>query len=129
MLDDEVPEGRWLAAVTRLQADYSRFVDAGDGEAFAGLYAAGGALVLGDREITGEQELAAFAAGAPRATHIQGVPSISVRRDGDIEAASSFAVFVTGTGAIFAGAYTDRMTWQDGRLLFARRHIDIRRSG
>ena len=128
MLDDDAHEGRRLAAVTRLQADYARFVDGREGGAFAGLYAAGGTLVLGDREISGEEELAAFADRAPRATHLQGVPSIRVRPDGDIESVSSFAVFVTD-GAILAGAYTDRMTWEGGRLLFVRRHIDIRRNG
>ncbi|MFA1545953.1 nuclear transport factor 2 family protein [Actinomadura chokoriensis] len=126
MLDDDAEAGRRLAAVTRLQADYSRFVDDRDGEALAGLYAAGGALVLGDREIGGERELAAFAAGGPRAVHSQGVPSIRLRPDGDIDAVSSFTVVVADTGAILAGRYTDRMTWEDGRLLFARRHVDIR---
>ncbi|MFB4309433.1 nuclear transport factor 2 family protein [Actinomadura sp. GTD37] len=129
MRDDDADAGRRLAAVTRLQADYSRFVDDGDGEAFGGLYALGGTLVLRGREISGGRELAAFAAGSPAAVHLQGVPSIRVRPDGDVDAVSSFAVFVADTGAILAGRYTDRMTWEGGRLLFARREIDIRSGG
>ncbi|MFA1541910.1 nuclear transport factor 2 family protein [Actinomadura monticuli] len=128
MLDDDADAGRRLAAVTRLQADYTRFVDDRDGEAFSRLFVAGATLVLGDREIAGEPELAAFAGGAPRAVHLQGVPSVRLRPDGDLDAASSFTVLIAG-GDTLAGRYTDRMTWEDGRLVFARRHIDIRVKG
>jgi hypothetical protein len=35
-------------------------------------------------------------------------------------------VFVNAaTGPIVAGRYTDRLVWQDDRLVFARRHIDV----
>ncbi|MFF5257918.1 nuclear transport factor 2 family protein [Actinomadura viridis] len=122
-------DGR-LAAVIRLQADYARYVDAGEAgaEAWSALYGSRGVLTISDgREIGDPGELAAFAARAPRGVHLQGVPTIEERPDGDIDSVSPFVFFNAETGAIVAGAYTDRMTWEEGRLVFAERHIEIKR--
>ncbi|MFI0350101.1 nuclear transport factor 2 family protein [Actinomadura sp. 9N407] len=126
MTDAERAE-RQLAAVTKLQADYARFVDGGESEAWSGLYGTGGVLSVSDGREIGGRELEAFAARAPKGVHLQGVPSLDARPDGDIDSVAPFVFFNAETGAIVAGAYVDRMTWEEGRLVFARRHIDIRR--
>ncbi|MFD0853976.1 hypothetical protein ACFQ07_17190, partial [Actinomadura adrarensis] len=65
---------------------------------------------------------------APRGVHLQGVPSIEERPDGDIGSVAPFVFFNAETGATVSGAYTDRMTWEERRLVFAERLIDIKRS-
>ncbi|MEU5879188.1 nuclear transport factor 2 family protein [Spirillospora sp. NPDC047279] len=127
MNDDDRP-ARLLAAVTRLQADYARYIDGGEPEAWSGLYGGGGVLSISDGREIGNADLPAFAARAPKGSHLQGVPSVEERSDGGVDAVSSFAFFNAETGAVVSGAYVDRMTWEEGRLVFARRHIDIRRS-
>jgi hypothetical protein len=120
-------DGR-LAAVIKLQADYARYVDGGEAEAWSALYGSGGVLTISDgRRVGGAQELAAFAARAPRGVHLQGVPSVEERADGDIDSVAPFVFFNAETGAVVTGAYVDRMTWEEGRLVFAERHIDIKR--
>lgn len=57
---------------------------------------------------------------------MQGVPSIARRADRVIDASSSF-VFLNGDiSEILAGAYADRLAYTGGRLVFTRRHIEIR---
>ncbi|WP_160147229.1 nuclear transport factor 2 family protein [Thermomonospora echinospora] len=114
--------------MTRLQADYARYVDGGEAEAWSALYGSRGVLTISDgRRIGGREELTAFAARAPQGVHLQGVPGIEERPDGDIDSVAPFVFFNAETGAIVAGTYLDRMTWEEGRLVFARRHIDIKR--
>lgn len=121
-------DGR-LAAVIKLQADYARYVDGGEAEAWSALYGSRGVLTISDgRTVSGPEELAAFVARAPRGVHLQGVPSVEERPGGDIGSVSPFVFFNAETGVIVAGAYADRMTWEDGRLVFAERRIDIKRS-
>jgi hypothetical protein len=127
MVADGERAERRLAAVTKLQADYARFVDGGEAGAWSGLYGSAGVLSVSDGREIGGPELEAFAARAPKGVHLQGVPSVEGRPDGDIDSVAPFVFFNAETGAIVAGAYFDRMTWEEGRLVFARRHIDIRR--
>ncbi|KAB2383455.1 nuclear transport factor 2 family protein [Actinomadura montaniterrae] len=118
-----------LAAVTRLQADYARYVDGGQAMAWSALYGSRGVLTLSDgREVGGAEELAAFAARAPQGVHLQGVPSVEERDDGDIDSVAPFLFVNAENGSMIAGTYRDRMTWEDGRLVFAKRHIDMKRS-
>lgn len=116
---------RDLAAVTRLQADYARYVDDRDGAAFADLYGDTGVLSWGRRELTGRPTLEAFVAQAPRGVHLQGVASVEPGPDDVLGAVAPFVFFNAETGQIVAGRYTDQMVWQEGRLIFARRRIDI----
>jgi hypothetical protein len=114
-----------LAAVTQLHADYARHVDSHDGVAFADLFGDGGVLDFAGREITGRDALAAFVARAPNGVHLPGVPSIQPAPDGGVAAVSAFVFVNAATGQLVAGRYTDRLVWQDDRLVFARRHIDV----
>jgi hypothetical protein len=123
-------DGGRLAEVLRLQADYARHVDAGEAEEWCALFSSKGVLTLSDgREVSGADALAAFASRAPRGVHLQGVPSIEERPDGDIDSVAPFVYFNPDTGGILAGTYTDRITAEDGQTVFARRHIDIKRTG
>jgi SnoaL-like domain len=113
-------------AAVRLLVEYARFIDDADGAAWSALFGEGGVLAVGENEISGKQELAAFAENSPRGVHIQGEATFQRRPDGSIDSQSSFIFARAADGGVVAGWYTDCLARHDGRIVFARRHIDIR---
>jgi hypothetical protein len=114
------------SAAVRLLVEYARFVDDADGPAWSALFGEDGVLAVGENEVSGRQELAAFAENSTRGVHIQGEATFKRRSDGSIDSSSSFIFTRAADGGVIAGWYTDHLVRHDGRLVFARRHIDIR---
>jgi hypothetical protein len=113
-------------AAVRLLVEYARFVDDADGVAWSALFGEDGVLAMGENEISGKQELAAFAENSPRGVHIQGGATFQRRPDGSIDSQSSFIFTRAADGGVAAGWYTDHLVRHDDRVVFARRHVDIR---
>jgi SnoaL-like domain len=118
-----------LPAVWKLLGDYGRLIDGREPEAWSRLFAQDGILAVGDREIRGQSELAAFASASPIGIHLQAVPSIEQEPDGTIRVASNFLFANAATGGIVAGMYQDEIVITGGRPVFARRDIDTRVRG
>lgn len=119
-----------MFAAHQLLADYGRYADDGQSEAWAALFGDDGVLAAFGREFTGQERLTRFAQRSPRGVHITSSPHLSIGEDGVVTAHSSF-LFVHGeTAALMAGWYLDRMVPADnGRFRFARRGIDLRVGG
>jgi hypothetical protein len=113
-------------AAVRLLVEYARLLDDADGPALSALFGEGGVLAVGENEVSGKQELAAFAEDSPRGVHLQGAATFQRRPDGSIDSQSSFIFTRATDGGVIAGWYTDHLVRHHDRLVFARRHIDIR---
>ena len=116
------------AAAERLLVDYARLVDDREAERWADLFGSNGALVLGEREISGKERLTKFATRSVRGVHVQGVASFTSQPDGTVASTSSFVFVNVETAAVIAGWYRDVLTPDGTGYVFARRQIDIRTS-
>ncbi len=117
-------------AAHQLLADYARYADDGQAEAWAALFGDDGVLAAFGREFTGQERLTRFALRSPRGVHIVSSPHLSRGEGGVVTAHSSF-LFVNGeTAAVMAGWYVDQMVpREDGQFRFVRRGIDLRVGG
>lgn len=115
-----------LPAVWNLMGDYARFIDGREAAAWSELFGTDGVLVVGSREITGPSALKEFGAGSAAGVHVQGVPTVERQPDGSIRATSSFVFVNAATHGLVAGEYRDDIVESAGRLVFARRQIDMR---
>jgi uncharacterized protein (TIGR02246 family) len=81
-----------ILAISKLLADYCHAADAGDSDAFAGLFAPDGVLDIGRAVMNGRAEIAAFAATVPeRIPGVQHVTTnVSIDGDSDRAAARSY---------------------------------------
>ena len=111
--------------MTRLSADYCRLLDGRDAAGWSELFAVDGRLDLGRKQIVGRDALREFGAASPPGVHLGGPAAVTVGED-EITSESPFVFVNAGTGAVLAGYYSDRLVWQDERLVFAVRRIDIR---
>jgi 3-phenylpropionate/cinnamic acid dioxygenase small subunit len=117
-------------AAHQLLANYARYADEGQADAWAALFGDDGVLAAFGREFTGQERLTRFALRSPRGVHIVSSPHLS-RGDDDVVMAHSSFLFVNGeTAAVMAGWYRDQMVpGDDGQFLFVRRGIDLRVGG
>jgi hypothetical protein len=110
-----------LVAVIRLIAEYGARIDEQQCDAFAALFGEDGVLAVGERRVQGPAELAEFARTSPRGVHLPGLPHLA----GD-DAVTPWTFVNRDTGALVCGHYRDVLRrGDDGRLLFARRDVDI----
>jgi hypothetical protein len=125
MVADLDPRDRVQPAASRLVADYARYLDERDADAFVGLFIADGEIIFGERRIIGHEALRKFLDGTPRGLHVPGTPSISLEADHVLS--YSTVVFVdSSSSGIRAVANRDRMVWSGDRLLFERRELELR---
>lgn len=116
-------------------ASYTYYADRGRFEDVAALFAADGVLEvegIGGARAVGPDEILAFFRGvnsdvvttAPpgRMQHHVSSVHIDVTSPADARASSYFTV-MTGAGVDHWGTYRDRFVAQDGRWLFAHRHV------
>lgn len=113
-----------LMEVLRLHAAYAHALDHRDGPGFAALFSPEGTLVVpGLADITGADALAQFCVGAPHGVHLVGLPHV----DACSRAHAPFTFTAPENGRLVSGYYTDDLVvGEGGRLLFARRDVDIR---
>ena len=125
MLTNIDPRDQVQPVAARLVADYARYLDDRDGDAFVGLFTPDAEIVIGERRIAGHEALRTFLEGSPRGLHIPGTPSVEL--DGDDVLSHSTVVFVdSSTTGIRAVTNRDRMVWSGGSLLFRQRQLEIR---
>jgi hypothetical protein len=123
----EVPE---VFAAHQLLADYARYADDGQAEAWAALFGEDGVLAAFGREFTGQERLTRFALRSPRGVHVLSSPHLSSGENGVVIAHSSFLFVNEETAAVMAGWYLDHMIPSElGQFRFARRSIDLRVGG
>jgi hypothetical protein len=115
-----------LPEVLGLLASYARFVDGREAEAFSRIFGDSGVFALGEREISGPEDLAAFAAGSPAGVHVQGVPVMEQQADGSLRAISNFVFVNSETHQVVAGEYRDEIVRSGDGLVFRRRQVETR---
>jgi SnoaL-like domain len=117
-------------AAHQLLADYARYADDDEAEAWAGLFGDDGVLAAFGREFSGKERLTRFARRSPKGVHIVSSPHLSGTDDGMVTAHSSFLFVNRETAAVMAGWYLDQMIPRgDGQFRFVRRGIDLRVGG
>ena len=112
-------------AAVRLVADYARYLDERDAEAWVDLFTPDGEIVYGERRIVGHEALARFLDGTPRGVHIAGPPSIALVGD-EIHSYSTIAFVDASSGGTRAVVNRDRMVRHEGRLRLRERRIELR---
>ena len=118
-----------ILAIQKLVADYNHLVDAGDGDAFADLFADGGSLDTGFNVVKGRDELRDFAAFvpnmAPGARHL--VSNVSIDGDGTEATTRLYLqMWSTAGGAaesklVISGRYEDTLRRDGGTWRFVTR--------
>jgi len=121
-----------IVEITQLYAAYNHAVDAGDGDAFASCFVAGGALVPGGDPITGSEALAGFARSVPGA--VPGIrhmaTNVVVSGDGDAATGACYlTVLIVGAQPqmLMTGRYRDTLRREAGGWRFVERLFDADR--
>ena len=114
-------------AASRLSADYARLVDGRDAAGWSELFTPDGCLEVGDRRIVGRDAIRDFGATSTPGVHLSG-PLAVTTHDGKITCESPFVFVGATSGTVLAGYYRDQLVWQDDRLVFVVRKVDIRSS-
>jgi ketosteroid isomerase-like protein len=121
-----------IVDITQIYAAYNHAVDNGDGDAFAALFVADGALAPGGDPIAGTDALAAFARSVPGAMpgirHL--ASNVMVSGDGD-EATGACYLSVLIAGAqpqlLMTGRYRDTLRREAAGWRFVRRDFEADR--
>jgi uncharacterized protein (TIGR02246 family) len=116
------------AELQQLCARYSQSADAGDADAFAGCFAADGALVIGGdavegREAIRERTRTNAAATQPTGFHVPG--GIVAEVQGDRGTMRSYLIHHNGAAPaqVLSVVYEDELVREDGAWRFARRTV------
>jgi len=120
-----------VLAIQKLLADYNHSIDAGDGDAFAGVFVEDGTLDVGHGVTEGRAALKEFAGALP--AMVPGIRHLisNVSIDGSGESATSkvyLQAWVTAGGAaesklIISGIYRDTLRREDGEWRFVSRNM------
>jgi hypothetical protein len=121
-----------IVDIIQLYSAYNHAVDSGDGDAFAGVFVADGALDAGGEPIAGAGALAAFATsvpvGMPGIRHL--ASNVLVSGAGD-EATGRCYLTVLIAGAqpqiLMTGRYRDTLRREPGGWRFVRRDFEADR--
>ena len=116
-------------AITKLLADYNHAIDYGDAEAWADTFTDDAAFNSGFQEITGREELVAFAAAThemlPGGRHQ--LTNISIDGEGDTATVRCYLQMwntqggASDTSLVISGLYADALRKDNGRWRFSRR--------
>jgi len=116
-----------VLAIQQLLARYCLYLDTGDMESWARLWAPDAVMHLYRSVWTGPDEITEHIAQADPGLHMAGIPDLAV--DGDLATGTQSFLFVERDGhALRIGRYDDTFVRLDGEWRFASRKISFIRT-